>query len=138
MTKTLLAACAASALALSAGAAFAQEAQPEPTPAPPTQTEPAQAEPMQAEPTPAPSAGEAGEPASATATITAGTAVKDGQGAEIGTVAGVREGASGPEVLISVDGKVAAVPQASLMMSGEGLVSSQTKAQILESAKPPQ
>lgn len=132
MTKTLLAACAASALALSAGAAFAQEAQPEPTPAPPTQTEPAQAE-----PTPAPSAGEAGEPASATATITAGTAVKDGQGAEIGTVAGVREGASGPEVLISVDGKVAAVPQASLMMSGEGLVSSQTKAQILESAKPP-
>ncbi len=129
MTKTLLAACAASALALSAGAAFAQEAQPEPTP---TQTEPAQAE-----PTPAPSAGEAGEPASATATITAGTAVKDAQGAEIGTVAGVREGASGPEVLISVDGKVAAVPQASLMMSGEGLVSSQTKAQILESAKPP-
>lgn len=127
MTKTLLAACAASALALSAAAAFAQEAQPEPTPAPPTQTEPA----------PAPSAGEAGEPASATATITAGTAVKDAQGAEIGTVAGVREGASGPEVLISVDGKVAAVPQASLMMSGEGLVSSQTKAQILESAKPP-
>lgn len=128
MTKTLLAAVAASALALSAGAAFAQDAaQPEPMPSP-----------TQAEPAPAPSAGEAAEPASASTTIAAGTAVKDSKGDQIGTVAGVREGASGPEVLITIDGKVAAVPQAALMMSGDGLVSSLTKAQILESAKPTQ
>jgi len=128
MTKTLLAAVAASALALSAGAAFAQDAaQPEPMPSP-----------TQAEPAPAPSASEAGEPASASTTIAAGTVVKDSKGDQIGAVAGVREGASGPEVLITIDGKVAAVPQAALMMSGDGLVSSLTKAQILESAKPTQ
>lgn len=66
--------------------------------------------------------------------LTAGATVKDSQGNTIGTVTSVNSG--GADVLVAIDGKQVTVAQSVLTQTGDSVVSTRTKAQLLASAKP--
>lgn len=66
-----------------------------------------------------------------------GIAVVDRTGARVGTVQSVTETPGGPNVVITIDGKLVGIPPATLKLEGEAAVSSQTKAEMLASAGAP-
>jgi hypothetical protein len=66
--------------------------------------------------------------------LTAGATVKDSQGNTIGTVTAVNSG--GGNVMVSIDGKPVSVSQSVLTQTGDTVVSTQTKAQLLATVKP--
>jgi hypothetical protein len=107
---------AIAALSLAAGAASAQ---------PPTQ---------------APPAGPLSPPAEiapAAPAFKKGAVVVDRAGAKLGPIKSLTEAPRGPMVVIEIDGKLVSVPQATLSLKSDGVVSSQTKAQILAAAGAP-
>ncbi|WP_205689890.1 hypothetical protein, partial [Caulobacter sp. SLTY] len=65
-------------------------------------------------------------------TLTAGATVKDSQGNTIGTIGAL----SGANATVMIDGKAVSVAQSVLTQTGDTVVSTQTKAQLLASAKP--
>ena len=74
----------------------------------------------------------------ATAAVKPGMIVKDNAGATVGKIVQVGKTADGTAAaVISVDGKSSTVAATTLTPAGDGLVSSQTKAQIRAAAKPP-
>jgi hypothetical protein len=80
----------------------------------------------------APDTAEAARPA--VPPLKTGTPVKDAQGQVIGTVASTSDAAGGPMAVLNIDGKPIVVPRSTLVASGPTVVSTQTKAQILDSA----
>ena len=64
----------------------------------------------------------------------AGDTVSDRNGAVVGEVQTLTETPAGPMVVVRIDGKLVTLPQATLRMEGERIVSAQTKAQILAAA----
>jgi hypothetical protein len=60
--------------------------------------------------------------------------VVDRMGASIGTVQSVTETPGGPNVVLTVDGKLVGVAPRTLRLQDQTVVSSQTKAQILAAA----
>ena len=64
-------------------------------------------------------------------------AVVDSTGARIGVVQSVAETAGGPNVVLSVDGKLIGVAPTTLKLQDQTAVSNQTKAQILATAGAP-
>jgi hypothetical protein len=96
---------------------------------------PATAQLPPAAPTAPPSAGAA--PSSVTPpapAFRAGDAVFDRDGAAVGQVLTLTESPAGPMVVVRIDGKMVTVPQSTLRMEGQRIVSAQTKAQILAAA----
>lgn len=63
-----------------------------------------------------------------------GDAVADSAGAALGAVQALVESPAGPMVVVNIDGKLVSLPQATLKMQGNAIVSTQTKAQILAAA----
>ena len=98
----------------------------------PPQTTP---QPPPVAPTAPPSAGAA--PSSVTPpapAFRAGDTVADSEGVAIGQVQTLTETPAGPMVVVRIDGKMVTLPQATLRMEGQRIVSGQTKAQILAAA----
>jgi hypothetical protein len=77
------------------------------------------------------------EPAAPPPAFEPGTVVVDANGARIGTVASLAEGASGPIVVLKIDDKLVGAPQSSLSLVGKTAVSARSKAQILRAADVP-
>ena len=122
----------ASLLALTAGAASAQP--PASTTAPPPAAPPAATASAPAASTP-PAAD-----ASATSSFRAGMPVKDAQGALVGSIARVIKTPDGATTFsVSVDGRNVNLPGSALTLSptGDGAISTMSKAQIAASTKPP-
>lgn len=67
----------------------------------------------------------------------AGDPVTDAVGAVVGPIATLTESDRGAIVVISIDSKLIGVPQSTLKLQGEKVVSSQTKAQMLAAAGAP-
>lgn len=85
-----------------------------------------------ASPTPPPAISVAPAPA-----FKAGDPVTDASGAVVGPIATLTESPRGAIVVISIDSKLVGVPQATLKLRGDKVVSSQTKAQMLAAAAAP-
>jgi len=85
-----------------------------------------------AAPTPPPAVSVAPAPA-----FKAGDPVTDATGAVVGPIATLTESPNGAIVVISIDSKLVGVPQSTLKLQGEKVVSSQTKAQMLAAAGAP-
>ncbi|ATQ41850.1 hypothetical protein [Caulobacter mirabilis] len=85
-----------------------------------------------------PAAESAATPSSATAgtEFKVGATVKDREGAALGTIQGVSEGDTGPVVVVQIDGALYGLSPNSLTSAGGETVSTQTKAEIVASAKP--
>lgn len=66
-----------------------------------------------------------------------GGIVIDRTGAQLGSIESVADAERGPMVVIKIDGKLISVPQSTLTLNGENVVSSQTKAEIMSAARAP-
>jgi hypothetical protein len=66
-----------------------------------------------------------------------GAVVIDRAGVKLGPIKSLTEAPRGPMVVIEIDGKMVSVPQGTLTLKSDGVVSSQTKAQILAAAGAP-
>ena len=69
--------------------------------------------------------------------IRAGEAVIDRSGAEVGRIQTLIESPAGPMVVVQIDGKMVSLPQRTLRLQGETVVSSQSKAEMLAAAGAP-
>jgi hypothetical protein len=67
----------------------------------------------------------------------AGDPVTDAAGSVVGPIATLTESDRGAIVVISIDSKLVGVPQSTLKLVGDKVVSSQTKAQMLAAAGAP-
>jgi hypothetical protein len=67
----------------------------------------------------------------------AGDGVTDRDGNAVGAVQTLTETPAGPMVVVRIDGKMVSLPQATLKIEGNTIVSSQTKAQMLAAAGAP-
>lgn len=147
---TLLVAAAAASLGF---AAAAQEPMMQPSPTAPRTTPPSPSGDPPAVPpdqgdtvdgvvrrTPPPAAepGAPAPPPSATAVVPfkTGAEVRDARGMLIGTVSGAGIGADGPTITLIIDDKPYTIPQSMVTRSGEMVVSSKTKAQIVAMNQP--
>ena len=66
-----------------------------------------------------------------------GDPVIDSSGALVGTIATLTESAQGAIVVLSIESKLVGVPQSTLKLDGDRVMSSQTKAQMLAAANAP-
>ncbi|MBI1405320.1 MAG: hypothetical protein GC145_04250 [Caulobacter sp.] len=142
---TLLVAAAAAALGF---AAAAQEPMMQPSPTTPRTTPPSPSgDPPVVPPdqgdtvdgvvrkTPPPVAAP-GAPLTPAAPFKTGVEVRDARGMVIGTVSGAGVGADGPTITLIIDGKPYTIAQSLVTRSGDTVVSSKTKAQIIAMNQP--
>jgi hypothetical protein len=66
-----------------------------------------------------------------------GAVVTDRTGARVGTIQSLGDAPRGPMVVIAIDGKLVSVPQSTLTLKDDGVVSLQTKAEILAATGAP-